>query len=186
MNKNLSIVLILGTNRKGRQSENVSKLLMSAMDKHPIITPKLFDVRDFKLPQDDYGPNIKDMFGDYSDAIKNADGVVIVTPEYNHSFPGNLKSVLDMLYSEYKHKPVGIACVSKGMWGGIRAVESLLPTLREFGLVVLSKDLQFPKVEEIFDERGELKDDSYNERVTQFLDELIWMANALKYGRDSS
>jgi NAD(P)H-dependent FMN reductase len=45
--------------------------------------------------------------------------------EYNHSYPGELKMLLDMLFSQYAHKPVGICGVSSGAWGGTRMVEQL-------------------------------------------------------------
>jgi NAD(P)H-dependent FMN reductase len=55
----------------------------------------------------------------------HADGFIIVSPEYNHSYPGELKMLLDMLFSQYAHKPVGICGVSSGAWGGTRMVEQL-------------------------------------------------------------
>jgi NAD(P)H-dependent FMN reductase len=64
-------------------------------------------------------------------------------PEYNHSFPGLLKHVLDTNLKEYIHKAVGVCGVSAGPFGGARMIESLLPVLRELGLVTIFWDVYF-------------------------------------------
>ncbi len=97
------------------------------------IETQLFDVADFALPQDDYGLDIKDRFPQWRDAIIRADGLVIVTPEYNHGYPGALKSVLDLLLKEYIHKAVALVGVSAGAWGGTRVIEAMVPMVRELG-----------------------------------------------------
>ena len=147
------------------------------------VETKLFDVRDFKFPQDNYGQAIKDQFPEWRDAIIKADGLVIVTPEYNHGYPGPLKAALDLLLPEYKHKAVGLVGVSAGPWGATRVIEVMVKVVRELGLVVTSADLNFPKVQELFDEQGNLKDKAYEERISGFLNELEWMAQSLQWGR---
>jgi NAD(P)H-dependent FMN reductase len=185
MEKNLFIPVILGTNREGRNSQNVAKLLVQEMENREDIKTQLFDVRDFAFPQDNYGQSIKDKFPEWQDAIIKADGLVIVTPEYNHGYPGVLKTLLDTLYDEYARKPVGLASVSMGLLGGARAIEGLLPVVRELGLVPAHIDLRFPRVQELFDEQGNLKDKTYKEQISRFLDELEWMAQALRWGREN-
>ena len=66
-----------------------------------------------------------------------ADGLVIVAPEYNHGYPGILKHALDTNLKEYIHKPVGLCGVSAGGFGGTRVIESLLPVMRELGMVTI-------------------------------------------------
>jgi len=186
MDKKLFIPIILGTNREGRRSENVAKLLLKTIESREKVETKLFDVRDFAFPQDNYGQSIKDQFPEWRDAIINADGLVIVTPEYNHGYPGTLKSALDLLLPEYKHKAVGLVGVSMSPWGGTRVIENLLPVMRELGLVAISANLNFPRVRELFDEKRELKDEAYAERISGFLDELEWLAKALRWGRENT
>jgi len=84
--------------------------------------------------------------------------LVIVSPEYNHGYPGALKSVLDLLLKEYIHKAVAFVGVPAGPWGGTRVIEALVPTVRELGLAVTFADLDFPKVQEKFDQNGVLLD----------------------------
>jgi NAD(P)H-dependent FMN reductase len=155
------------------------------MSKRPDIETTLFDVQDFALPQNDYGTQIKDSFPVWRDNIIRADGLVIITPEYNHGYPGSLKSVLDLLLKEYIHKAVGLVGVSAGPWGGARVVESLVPVVRELGLAVTFTDLNFPAVQTKFDAEGNLLDAAYEKRAVDFLDELVWMSRALKWGREN-
>ena len=179
----LNIPVLLGTNRKERQSVHVAKWLVGQMEKRPEIRTRLFDVADFALPHDDYGQGLKDSFPEWRDAIVNADGLVIVTPEYNHGYPGSLKAVLDLLLREYVHKAVAFVGVSAGVWGGTRVIEAMVPMVRELGLAVTFTDLNFPKVEKLFDDQGNLLDSAFDQRAKDFLDELVWMSSVLKWGR---
>lgn len=181
----LSIPLVLGTNRKDRKSEFAAKWVHSKMTEREELETQYFDVRDFALPQDDYGTALGPQFPEWQSAMKRADGLVIVTPEYNHGYPGVLKSVLDLLLKEYIHKPVAFVGVSAGPWGGTRVIEAMLPMVRELGLVSSFTDLNFPSIGSKFDEAGNLLDPAYEKRVNGFLDELTWMARTLKWGREN-
>ena len=179
----LNIPVLLGTNRRERKSVLVAKWLVEQMHKRPEIRTRLFDVAEFALPHDDYGQGLKDSFPEWRDAIVQADGLVIVTPEYNHGYPGSLKAVLDLLLREYIHKSVAFVGVSAGPWGGTRVIETLLPVCRELGLAVTFTDLNFPYVQKTFDDEGKLLDQRFEARVKDFLDELVWMSTVLRWGR---
>jgi NAD(P)H-dependent FMN reductase len=181
----LFLPVLLGTNRKQRNSVHPAKWLVGEMEKRPEIETKLFDVANFALPQDDYGQGIKDLFPEWRDAIIRADGLVIVSPEYNHGYPGTLKAVLDLLLKEYIHKAVAFVGVSAGPWGGTRVIEAMVQMVRELGLAVTFSDLNFPKVQNTFDAQGKLLDSAYEKRAKEFLDELVWMSRALKWGREN-
>ena len=181
----LFIPTLLGTNRRDRSSESVAKWVFAKMQERADIEPIYFDVRDFALPQDHYGTEIGGDFPEWRDAIIKADGLVLITPEYNHGYPGVLKSVLDLLLREYIHKSVAFVSVSAGPWGGTRVCEALLPVVRELGLAVTFTDLQFPSVGSKFDEDGTLLDPAYEKRVQGFLDELVWMSTSLRWGRQN-
>jgi len=179
----LNIPVLLGTNRKERKSVFPARWLVEQMEKRPEIRTRLFDVAEFKLPQDDYGQGLKDSFPEWRDAMIQADGLVIVTPEYNHGYPGSLKAVLDLLLPEYIHKSVAFVGVSAGIWGGTRVIEAMVPMCRELGLAVTFTDLNFPRVQATFDDAGKLLDQRYEKLVKDFLDELVWMSTVLKWGR---
>src|SRR6202044_2570925 len=92
------------------------------------------------------------------DAVKNADGLVIIVPEYNHGYPGILKSIMDVLLKEYIHKAVRLVGVSAGPWGGTRVIEAMVPMVRELGLAVTFTDLNFAHVQEQFDDNDNIND----------------------------
>lgn len=181
----LFIPLILGTPRKNRESEHVAKWVYSKVQERPDIETQFFDVRDFELPRDQYGTEIAHLFPEWRDAVIKADGLIVVTPEYNHGYPGALKWVLDLLLKEYIHKAVAFVGVSAGPWGGTRVIEACVPMIRELGLTVTFTDLNFPQVRDKFDDHGNLLDPAYDKRVQGFLDELVWMATTLRWGRNN-
>jgi NAD(P)H-dependent FMN reductase len=183
--KKLNILVLLGTSREARRSEHVAKWLMTRIAQREDIESRLFDVRDFNFPNDGYGQEIKEQFPEWRDAIVAADGLIIVTPEYNHGPPGPLKSVLDLLLREYVHKPVAFAAVSAQVWGGTRVIETMLHIVRELGLAATFTDLNFPRVQDKFDAKGNLLDEAYISRADAFLDELTWMAKTFRWGREN-
>jgi NAD(P)H-dependent FMN reductase len=106
-NRHLSIPVILGTTRKGRMSAHAARFMVGQIEARSGVTTELIDISELPMPIDDAGDGIIDpMFSE-----KMADGLVIVTSEYNHSFPGLLKHVLDSCLKEYIHKPAGIVGV---------------------------------------------------------------------------
>lgn len=181
----LFLPVLLGTNRKNRNSVHAAKWLIGEMQKRPEIETALFDAANFALPRDDYGQGLKDLFPEWRDAIIRADGLVIVSPEYNHGYPGTLKAVLDLLLREYVHKAVAFVGVSAGSWGGTRVIEAMVPMVRELGLAVTFSDLNFPFVQRTFDAEGKLLDQAFEKRAKDFLDELAWMSRTLKWGREN-
>src|SRR5262249_59386748 len=102
---------------------------------------------------------------------ERCDGLIIVTPEYNHGYAGLLKHALDMNLEEYIHKAVGICGVSAGSFGGARVIEALLPVMRELGLVTIFWDVNFGNVRSLFDEHGDLLDKSYVVVLYKVIDE---------------
>ena len=127
VDEKLFLPIILGTPRKNRESEAVAHWVFSKMQEREEIESQFFDVRDFDLPARRLRAEIKDLFPEWRDAIIRADGLVIVTPEYNHGYPGSLKSVLDLLLQEYIHKAVALVGVSSHNWGGTRVIEACVP-----------------------------------------------------------
>lgn len=180
--KPLYLPIILGTARQGRQSEHVANFVLSEMKKRPEIETELIDVRQLKMRLDDAGEEMKD--ASYAEKMTRADGLVIVTPEYNHGYPGLLKHALDMCLEEYIHKAVGLIGVSAGPFGGSRVIEQMVQVVRELGLAVTFTDVNFSKVRDAFDDQGNLKDEKYIGRLAKFLNELVWMSRVLRYGRE--
>jgi NAD(P)H-dependent FMN reductase len=144
----------------------------------------LIDIRKIPIRMDDAGEALKDT--EFSATVARADGLILVVPEYNHSFPGLLKHVLDTNLKEYIHKAVGVCGVSASPFGGVRMIQSLLPVLRELGLVTIFSDVYFGTAGKLFDPAtGKITNPAYVGRVEKFLNELVWMARALRFGREA-
>lgn len=180
--RKLDIPVILGTTRKGRASAHAARLLADLLNRRAGVRSDIIDVATLRLPVDDAGEAIKDPA--FAGAMTAADGLVIVTPEYNHSFPGLLKHVLDSCLQEYIHKAVGLVGVSAGPFAGTRVVQSLLPVMRELGLVTIFWDINIGHVRKVFSDDGRLLDEAFIQRSDRFIRELIWMAKVLRYGRE--
>ena len=178
----LNIPVILGTSRKGRASVHTAKLLADLLNRRVGVRSEVIDIAALPLPVDDAGEAIKD--AGFSAAMSAADGLVIVAPEYNHSFPGLLKHALDSCLTEYIHKAVGLVGVSAGPFAGIRVVQGLLPVMRELGLVTIFWDINIGQVGKVFAEDGRLLDEAFIRRSDRFVRELIWMSKVLRYGRE--
>lgn len=179
----LFIPILLGTTRPNRRSLFAAKLVKKVGKSIPEITVKLVDPADYHFPFD--GNDVENKDPKYSRLTKKADAFFIVTPEYNHSFPGTLKRMLDSELQHYIHKPVAFAGVSDGIFGGARAIESLVNTVRELGMVSTFADVYFPEVQKLFDDKGNILDNAYEKRIERGFIELIWMAQSLKWGREN-
>ena len=179
----LFVPVILGTPRQGRRSENPAHLVLEETKKRAGVQTELIDVRSLHMRLDDAGEEMKDPA--FSAKVERADALILVVPEYNHGYPGLLKHALDMNLKEYIHKAVGLCGVSAGPFGGTRVIEHLLPVMRELGLVTTFTDVNFSNVGKLFNEKGELLDESFVRRVNAFLDELLWMARVLRHGREN-
>lgn len=187
MNQPLTIAVLAGTTREQRRSIHPARWIADFCGKLENVEVIFVDPREFTFNGDGNDPEGKDPR--YTEITARADAFFVVTPEYNHSFPGSLKRMLDSELANYNHKPVAFAGVSDGNWGGTRAVESLVPAVRETGLVVMSWDVFFPYVQNIFDENGAMNDEflpRYEKSVGKLLDELVWFADMLKTARERS
>lgn len=184
MSQPLTIAVLAGTTRKQRRSIHAARYVAEQLRKQQNIEVIFVDPTEFHFDGDGNDPDGKDPR--YTEITAKSDAFFIVTPEYNHSFPGSLKRMLDSELQNYNHKPVAFAGVSDGNWGGTRAIESLVPAVRETGLVVMSFDVYFPYVQNIFDETGAITDefaDRYATSLGKLFSELIWFADMLKTAR---
>ncbi len=172
----LFIPVLLGTSREGRRSEAVAKYIEKLLNEREGVSTTIVDPRELDLPGD--GREAEDL--KYKEITKNADAFFIVTPEYNHSFPGSLKRMLDSEFSNYKYKPVAIAGVSSGNWGGTRAIQSLVPVLKTLSMVMMSRDVMVTNSREAFDKEGNPTDQHLKPGVNAVIDELLLLATTLR------
>ena len=175
--------VILGTSRQGRVSEHAAGFVLDHVSKRPEMRTELIDIRNIRLSIDDAGEALKDP--KFSATVNEADALIFVVPEYNHSFPGLLKHVLDTNLKEYIHKAAGVCGVSAGPFGGARMIQNFLPVLRELGMMTIFADVYFGSAGKLFDATtGKITDPAYAGRLDKFLNELVWMARVLRFGRE--
>jgi len=180
-NEKIVVAVLAGTTRARRESIKAAHYVADFAGRQPNVEVIFVDPKDFNFPGDGNDPEGKDPR--YTEIVGKADAFFIITPEYNHSFPGSLKRMLDSELALYNHKPVAFAGASNGNWGGVRAVESLLTAVRETGLVALSWDVYFPYVQNIFNEDGSIKDEHrerYEKSLGKLFAELLLFAKLFK------
>ncbi|MFO7962097.1 MAG: NAD(P)H-dependent oxidoreductase [Nitriliruptoraceae bacterium] len=116
----------------------------------------------------------------FRQVIAAADAVVVITPEYNHSFPGPLKTAIDELREEWFATPVGFITYG-GISGGLRAAEALRVVFGELHTVTIRETISFTDASAAFGSDGEPTDRvGPDAAATRFLEVLLWWARALR------
>ncbi len=182
------IVVIAGSVRSERHGIKVAKWVVSKLEEkgHHV---SLVDPLELGLPILD--KMYKEMesppekLQNLQKIIKEADGYVPITPEYNHSISSALKNTLDYFLEEYFFKPSAIISYSVGSFGGVTAGNHLRQILAEMGTLAISSQLPISKVHEVFDDGGKLLDENYERRFSRFLKEFEWYMSALSKQRES-
>ena len=186
MNNTPVVIAVLGaTNREQRKSHRAAAWVAQQGELLENVEIVYVDPREFYFPGDGEDPESKD--ARYTEIVQRADGFLIVTPEYNHSFPGTLKRMLDSEFKHYFHKAVAVCGASDGDWGGTRAVEALLPVLRTLGLSVSKNSTYFTHVDTLFNEEGVIdpeRKDKFEKSISGVYKDLLWLTRALKEARE--
>lgn len=176
------IVIISGSVRTGRKSHRVALYLQHFLKKQNLATVEILDLQVYQFPvfseRLKYLPNPSPDVIEFTGKIKKADGVVIVTPEYNGGYPASIKNVIDLLYDEWHRKPIAITTVSAGPFGGTQVITSLLFTLWKIRAWVIPAMFPIAKVEETITEDGQAVDTNTDDRAAKFISELMWCIQA--------
>src|SRR5690606_19438426 len=117
----------------------------------------------------------------WREKVKEGDGFIFVTPEYNHGYSAVLKNALDYVYYDWSKKTV--AFVSWGGAGGVRAVEQLRLVAVEVGMAPTRNAVHIPNCWAMLDANGKLNFESFEQSGTTLLDQRTWWARTLKEGR---
>lgn len=180
----LVVAVLAGTTRVRRESIRAALYVAEYGRSIAEIEVVFVDPKEFNFVGDGNDPEGKD--ARYTTITERADAFFVISPEYNHSFPGSLKRMLDSELKNYIHKPIAIGGASNGNWGGVRAVEALVLTVREMGLVATFTSPYFPYVDKLFDENNQPvpdKKEMIDASIEKAYKELLWMARVLKRGR---
>ena len=186
----LNTAIIYGSARQARQGIKAARFVTRMLEQRGH-TVTLIDSEQYDLPMLDrmykeYDPGTApaDMTA-ISEALSAADGLVIVSAEYNHSVPAALKNLLDHFQVEYLYKPSAIVTYSAGPFGGVRALVNLRAILAELGTPSIPSAFPISQVHNAFNDEGKALDESYERRIVKFLDEYEWYADALRQKRDA-
>lgn len=170
------IPILLGTARPQCYSQKVAKYINEILADDDRAKVELHTVSEFiqEMTVPPWQKEYADETKDWQNIAEKADAFIIVSPEYNHGYPGELKIVLDEDLENYKGKPVLTCGVSAGSFGGSRLVEHILMVYNELGLVNVPYPLYFSNVHELFDEKNEEKrNEEYEKRVERSFDKLL-------------
>ncbi len=186
----LEFLVIFGSVRRDRRGIGLARFLVGALQARGHVAT-LVDPMETQLPLLDrmykeypkgQAPEVLERL---AGQIKAADGIVVVSAEYNHSIPPALSNLLDHFLEEYFWRPSAIACYSAGPFGGVRAAMQLRAMLGELGMPSIPSLFPVPKVQDAFQADGTPNDPATPGRAAKFLGELEWYASALKSARAS-
>ncbi|MFF6774511.1 NADPH-dependent FMN reductase [Streptomyces sp. NPDC012637] len=179
----LNIAVIVASNREGRFGPVVADWFTSRTAQRDDFTTHVLDLADVDLPtalSHRPGPAVRAELAKTGPVLADADAFVVVTPEYNHSFPAALKSLIDWHFGEWQAKPVGFVSYG-GISGGLRAVEQLRQVYAEMHAVTVRDTVSFHSAHGRFDEDGNPVDPTGPDTAAKtMLDQLAWWARALK------
>lgn len=178
-----SILILSASVRTGRLSHRAALYFESFINENNLATTELFDLNAAQFPvfnerlkfQQNPSPNVLE----FAEKIKKAEGVLIITPEYNGGYPASLKNVIDLLYDEWYKKPIAVVTVSDGQFGGTQVITSLLFTFWKIKAWVVPAMFPVAKVDQLFDEKGRAFDKvTIDKRAAVFIKELLWCVDA--------
>jgi NAD(P)H-dependent FMN reductase len=176
------IAILSASVRTGRVSHRVALYFSNFLKEKGLATSEILDLTAYHFPLFEerlkYQPNPSPEVLDFATRIKNADGVIIVTPEYNGGYPAALKNVIDLLYDEWHRKPIAISTVSDGNFGGTQVITSLQFSLWKIRAWTVPAMFPVSNAPKTFEADGRLVEASMEKRATHFINELMWCIEA--------
>ena len=191
----LNLKILVGSTRPGRSADLVLPWVLARARSHGAFDVEVIDLRDWPLPPfQEHAGSIGDINDPtYSDPIvrrwnqkmREADALLVVTPEYLHSIPGTLKNALDSVFVSFalRHKPLAVVGYSTGIAAGVRAVEHLMDVATESEMVPLRDTVLIARVATAFDGRHAPIDPMSEVAMTVMLDDLAWWGDLLAKAR---
>ena len=177
------IAIISGSVRDGRKSHRVALYFQQYLLENHLATVELLDLKKYLFPMFNERLSLQTSPSEkalaFAAAVINADGIILVTPEYNGGYPASVKNVTDLLYKEWHHKPIAISTASNGPFGGAQCITSLQFTLWKIRAWTVPALFPNPNVQNAYDEEGNpINKADTDKRAKLFLDELFWCMEA--------
>lgn len=173
------LCMIVGSTREVRQADKVAAWFACRVARRDDVALTTVDLRELDLRQDLGDSPGRDVL---LEALDRADAVVAVTPEYNHSFPGPLKTAFDSAKAQWRAKPIGFVSYG-GVAGGARATEALRLVVAELHMVSVRTAVGIPIIRRAFDGDELREPDIPSDAADQMLDQLVWWASVLTPAR---
>lgn len=179
MSTDLRVALVIGSVRNGRFGARVGAWVHKCLAEAGIDVD-IIDLADLTFPPDmGEHPDI----ASFAARIGCADAVAVVTPEYNHSYPGPLKMAIDTLHEQWRAKPIGFVSYG-GMSGGLRAVEALRLVFAELHAVTIRETVSLHNPWGPADDPAvDYPDAASTEALHRMTRQLLWWADALRAAR---
>ncbi len=177
------IVIISGTNRPGSNTRKISAHLEAIYKKLNVAT-QILDLAD--LPPKIFAPTSYAEkpagFEKFTDAILAADGLVVVTPEYNGGVPGILKYFIDMLPfpESFEQRPVCFVGLAAGMWGALRPVEQLQSIFGYRNALIFPERVFMPGIGKLLDASGQFTNPDFPERLAKQAENYVDFVETLR------
>jgi NAD(P)H-dependent FMN reductase len=190
----MKLQVIVGSTRPARAADKVVRWV-TGQALHEAFDTEVIDLRDWPLPMfgehagsigDPNDPSYSDpAVRQWNRKIAEADAYLVITPEYNHSVPGELKNAIDSVFFSFafRNKPMAMVGYSGGIGGGIRAIEHLTQIAVEVEAAPLRSTVVLPFVDKAFTEDGEPADAATEISMQILLEDLAWWAAALRNAR---
>ncbi|WP_336088015.1 NADPH-dependent FMN reductase [Nocardia sp. SSK8] len=179
----LRLAVVIGSTRQGRFGPTVADWFIRQAALRDTLDVEVIDAGQLELSSTFGAGTEHPALVAATAALARADAFVVVTPEYNHSYPGTLKNLIDLHHTQWQAKPVGFVSYG-GVSGGLRAVEHLRPVFAELHAVTVRDSVVFPNPWGRFDDTGALRDpDAAETAAATMLDQLTWWAEALRTAR---
>lgn len=181
----MRVVILSGSPRKESNTYRVALFLEKLLAVKDSIDPEIVDVRDWQMPLLQSVYTIKEdcpeQFVPLFEKLAAADCFIFLSPEYNGSYSPALKNLIDhFAKGPFSKKAVGIVTASPGIMGGMRAAQQMLQLVPALFAIASPQLLVVPKLEEKFDEAGQLIDNGFQKSVDTFIDSFLWLAKTLK------
>lgn len=174
------LVVLVGSVRAGRLAPTVASWFAGRAAQRPDLRVDLVDLATLDLPDDLSG---RGDAGVLAARIGAGDAIVVVTPEYNHAYPGALKTAIDTVREEWAAKPVGIVSYG-GTAGGLRAVEALRLVFAELHAVTVRESVSLTAAHRAFTPDGApYHPEQVDAAAEALLDRLTWWSRALRRAR---
>jgi NAD(P)H-dependent FMN reductase len=186
----MRISIISASTRLTRMSHRVALALRQHIAQKTSHLAEVIDLAEYQFPIMEEvlhrHPNPPEGLAEFAERVRASDAFVFVSPEYNGSYTSALKNAVDYLKEgEFAGKVIGVASVTTGALGGMRAAMNMQELVLGVSGFPLPQMLTVGNVAQRFDENGALTDPAYEKNMDVFVAKFVWLAEAVKEKKEA-